>query len=518
MNNLQQETVEFLADPGSYVPRPEKVEWRETHGSIVFLAGDRAFKLKRAVRYPYLDYSTPEARKTMCERELEINRRIAPELYLEVRAIIRDTHGRLCFGPADTSSGAVDWVVVMKRFDESALVAEMRRLGPITPQLMRRLGETIADFHAGAEVVRSFGGAAGIGAVIDENAALLRKCAEHSPDADRIERLESVTRTAFARLGPLLDARRDAGQVRRCHGDLHLNNICVLGGRPVLFDAIEFNDDFSCIDVFYDLAFPLMDMLRTGMGACANTLLNRYLEKTADYEGLAAFPLFLSCRAAIAAHVAVSRARETGKPEDAARARAGFSEMVALATGCLDRSRPYLIAVGGLSGTGKSTLAYGLAPSIPPSPGAIVLRTDTLRKRLLGVPETERLHASAYTAAMHDRIYADLASLAAVILAAGLSVIVDAVLGEPEHRDAMARVAADAGVAFAGLWLDAPVAALEERIIARRCDASDATVDVLHRQFANVIAPTGWLRVDAARSAAATLEHARRLLTPILFL
>ncbi|HEX4078110.1 MAG TPA: AAA family ATPase [Rhizomicrobium sp.] len=512
MRNLQQEAIDFLADPDSYTPGPEKVERRETHGSIVFLAGDRAYKLKRAVRYPYLDYSTPEARKTMCTRELAINRRTAPELYLEVRAIVRDGHGRLRFGSADTSSAAVDWVVVMKRFEESALLAEMRRHGLVTPQLIRGLGETIADFHAGTEVVRTSGGAAGIGAVIDENAALLRQCAEDSADAGRIERLENLTRTAFIRLTSLLDARREAGRVRRCHGDLHLNNICVLGGRPVLFDAIEFNDEFSCIDVLYDLAFPLMDLLRYKLRACANALLNRYLEKTADYEGLAALPLFLSCRAAIAAHVAVSRARETGQPEDAARARTGFSGMVELATACLDRSQPRLMAVGGLSGTGKSTLAYGLAPSIPPPPGAIVLRSDILRKRLVGVPETERLPASVYTTAMHDRVYAELARLAAAILSAETSAITDAVLGEPEHRQAMARVAADAGVAFVGLWLDAPAPTLEARITARRLDASDATADVLHRQLAHVRAPADWIKVDAAESAARTLESTRRLL------
>jgi uncharacterized protein len=509
MTDPQREAIAFLANPESYSPKPESVERRETHGAIVFLAGDHAYKLKRAVCYPYMDYSTPALRKAMCERELAVNRRTAPDLYLEVRPLVRGADGQINFGIACEAQGAIDWVVVMRRFGEADLLAEMRRRGEVTPTLMRRLGETIAEFHNKAESTSAWGGERGMRAVIDENVELLHRLGF---DTASVARLEALSRETLVRVAPLLDRRRDTGFVRRCHGDLHLNNICLIAGQPVLFDAIEFNDAFSCIDVLYDLSFPLMDLLRHRLDPCANALLNRYLERTADYDGLAALPLFLSCRAAISAHVGVSRAEQTQLRINQTAAPNAPDQLLAFAVECLVRDSARLVAIGGVSGTGKSTLAYCLAPTVPPAPGAVVLRSDVIRKRLLDVPESSRLPESAYSPEMHSRIYAAVAERARSVVEAGYSVIVDAVFASPAQRAEVAQAADECKVPFSGLWLEAPTNLLEDRILDRRNDASDASAQILHAQLRQVENPRDWNVIDAGGKPEQTLALARAVL------
>jgi uncharacterized protein len=511
MPNSQQDVIAFLSDPRSYGLGDGEVERRETHGAIVFLAGDRAWKLKRAVRYPYMDYSTKEARKQMCAREIAINRRTAPDLYLSVLPIVRGENGRLEFGAEHDPRNAEDWVVVMRRFEQRALLADMMRRDELTPALMRHLGETIAEFHGKADATPEFGGSGGMEAVIDENALLLR---EFCPDGflARVEYFIEHCAAALKRLGVLLDRRQDMGLVRRCHGDLHLNNICVIAGRPVLFDAIEFNDNFACIDVLYDLAFPLKDLLHNGHKTNANTLLNRYLERTGDYQGLAALPLFLACRAGISAHAAVSRAQEMVAASSLEVSHAEFRAFVDFGIACLERTSPMLVAVGGVSGTGKSTLAYNLAPQLAPEPGAIVLRSDIIQKAIMNVPETERLPASAYTSEMHQRVYSKLENHAATILAAGYPAIADAVFGDATQRDAIAQTARNARTLFKGIWLEAVPSILERRVAARKGDASDATIEVLRRQSADVERPPDWEIISSDEGSDQTLALVRRSL------
>jgi len=504
MCDSQRETIAFLGNPASYTPRPHSVARRETHGAIVFLAGEQAYKLKRAVHYPYMDYSTVALRKLMCERELVINRRTAPGLYLEVRPVVRDPNGTLQFSNANDAGKAIDWVVVMRRFAEADLLGEMLQQGGIAPALMRAVGDEIAAFHGRAERTQAFGGAQGIRAVIEENSAIMHR---QGFNPEKVTRLVSLSREALARVGNLLDRRRHEGWVRHCHGDLHLNNICMIADRPVLFDAIEFNEAFSCIDVQYDLAFLLMDLMRHGLNACAIALLNRYLEQTGDYDGLAALPLFLSCRAAIRAHVTVSRAEQ---PSSCTPAEAARNEAVALldfAINSLVRDPPGLVAIGGISGTGKSTLAYDLAATLAPPPGAIVLRSDVVRKRMAGMGDQVRLPESAYTPEMHDRVYTRLSETAKSVLAAGFSVIADAVYGRPGERTEIERTATEKGVPFSGLWLEAPARLLQDRIAERRGDASDATGKVLRAQIAQITRPSDWNIVDAAGTAGETFAR-----------
>jgi predicted kinase len=308
-----------------------------------------------------------------------------------------------------------------------------------------------------------------------------------------------------------LERRREAGFVRQCHGDLHLRNIVLLDGHPTLFDGVEFNDEIACTDVLYDLAFLLMDLWRRRLPRHANAVWNRYLIETAEFDGAALLPLFLSCRAAVraktsatAAHVQQDR-RRRAELEEMAR------EYLAMAERLLHPPAPCLIAVGGLSGSGKSTLALGLAPSVGAVPGAIVLRSDEIRKRLCGVPLLQRLGPDGYSTQVSERVYTHMSTHAASILRAGHSVIVDAVYARPADRRAIEQVAKAASVPFVGLWLEAPESVLIDRTIQRRCDVSDADASVVHMQHAQDTGDIGWNRLNASGPSSFVLSSATDL-------
>ena len=508
---VQSEVVAFLSQPSSYGPRIHTVERHETHGAIVFLAGEHAYKLKRAVKFTYMDYSTVDRRREMCARELTVNKRMAPELYLEVRPIIRDG-ASLRFGREEESARAVDWVVVMRRFDQEALLESMRRSGYLTTHLMRLVGEALARLHLDAEVRPDFGGESAIREVIANSVALLKANIGQPFRRDIVEQYERLAAVSLAGIAPLLEQRRAGGSVRRCHGDLHLNNIFVQNGAPVLFDAIEFNDRFEYIDVLYDLAFLLMDLDRHGLRAHANVVCNRYLDLSSEHDGLGAVPLFMSCRASIRAHTAVSAAEAMSHNVRRDQLLQDAVVLLDKAVGYLAYPEPRLVAVGGLSGTGKSTLAYGLAPFIGLAPGAVVIRSDVVRKQLVGVPESVRLPASGYTPSVTKEVYERVAEIASTTLASGCSAIADAVYGTEEERKQIAAVAARRNVPFDGLWLDGSPEILEQRITARVGDASDATPDVLRAQLAFVTRPQTWRPISTIGSAEETLATVRKLL------
>jgi uncharacterized protein len=450
-----------------------------THISRVFLNGDTAYKLKRAVRFPYVDYTSLSARKGFCEKELMLNRRTAPSLYKRVRALTRAAAGGLEWdGPGEP----VEYVLEMRRFPDDALFDRIAGEGRITTALLRELTDKIVDFHNHAEIVQG----TGLKHVIAGNAERL---AASCPPLERalVVALNDATLAAYAKQEMLLARRAGEGRVRRCHGDLHLGNILLLDGHPALFDCIEFSDEFACIDVLYDLAFLLMDLLHRGDVAGASLVANRYLDVGGDESGLALLPLFISVRAAIRAHVSVAQ----GKSEEAAA-------YLTLAASVLCPAAPRLLAVGGVSGSGKSTLAAALAPHFPPMPGARVLRSDVLRKRLAGLAPETRLPESAYTREASARVYAHMLMLAEAGLHAGGCMILDAAFLKRAERDAAAALAAGFGVAFKGLWLDAPDDVLEARLAARSLDASDAGIEVLRAQRRFSEPAVEWTYVDAA--------------------
>ena len=495
----QHQVIEFLSNPETY-GCAGTVERIDTHAAIVFLAGDRAYKLKRAIRLPYLDFSTVAKRRKVCESELTLNRRTAPDLYIEVRSIGRTSDGRIAFG----QGRPVDWLVVMKRFPPDCLLDKMVRSGPLDSALTRQLAHAIVDFHGSAQIVRG-GGARKVRDVIEGNRVSMAALPEGLMSKDKCNLLFHDSLATAERLARLLDDRSACGFVRHCHGDLHLGNICVWQGLPTLFDCLEFDPNLATIDLLYDLAFLLMDLWHRGHHSEASLIFNRYCDLRGENEGLAVLPLFLSMRAAVRAHVAGAAATrlEPGTARDAEIqvARGYLDAALALLEGATAR----LIAIGGLSGSGKSTLAASLAPLLGTPPGARWLRTDVFRKKLAGVEPEAHLPESAYTPAAHEAVYRVLLDEVSRTIAAGWPVIVDAVFDFPDTRNRIEAISDELGTPFTGLWLDASRHVLHERVRHRKGDASDAGPAIVDKQLRRDIGSlAGWSRVDAAHDAGQT--------------
>lgn len=496
----QDDVLAFLTAQAGGAP----VALRETHISVVVLAGPLVWKLKRAVKFSYLDFSTPQLRLAACAREIELNRRTAPGLYRAVRRITRERDGRLVF---DGAGELVDAVVEMNRFDDATLFDTLARRHVLTHELLTALAREIADFHRVAAV--GAGGAAPIEAVLDLNRDALAASGAFDPAA--LSAYDGAVRAAFAAAAPRLEARARAGKVRHSHGDLHLRNICLVDGAPTLFDCIEFDDRLATIDVLYDLAFVLMDLWHRDEAVAANWLANRYLDHADEVDGLPLLPLFMSLRAAVRAHVLATQA---GSAHGGADALAAARDYLHLARDLLTPAPARLVAIGGFSGTGKSTLAASIAPRLGVAPGARVVASDRLRKARFGVAAETRLPPAAYAPEVSEQVYAEAAASAARIAAAGTAVVVEAVFDRPQDRARIARAAATAGVAFAGLWLDASAATLLSRVASRSGDASDATPEVVRAQLDRDPGALGggWSRLDAGQGPEAVAAQARQLL------
>jgi aminoglycoside phosphotransferase family enzyme/predicted kinase len=491
---VQDDVIAFLGRPSAYGPTCRHVERIDTHISAVFLADDRAFKLKRAVQFPYVDYSTLDARRDCCEREVRLNRRTAPDLYRGVVAVTYDDTSGLAIGGSGQS---VEWLVEMRRFDQESLLSAVARRNELGVELAGSVGAVAAKLHAMAEPRGDHGGAPAMQWVVDENDAEFSSTGSVISQPVRAS-LHEASREALRRHRDLLDARRQRGWVRECHGDLHLGNIFLHGDQPVLFDGIEFNDELSCIDVLYDLAFVIMDLLHRGLRRHANAALNAWLERLPQYEALPLLPLFLSCRAAIRSKVSITAARLPSDPARVARLQRDARDYLGHALGFIAPSTGAIIAIGGLSGSGKSTLARRLASDLGRPPGALVLRSDVARKRRFGIEPTVRLPNSAYEAQVSAAVYEELTRSACEVARAGSVAIVDAVFAGDTLRRALREAASSEGVPFLGLWLDAPREVMEARLAARGVDASDATAAVLHEQQLRATVPHDWKHLDAS--------------------
>jgi aminoglycoside phosphotransferase family enzyme/predicted kinase len=484
------------------------VEFRQTHVSLLFLAGSLVFKLKRAIAFPYLDFSRPGLREKACRAELALNSRTAPDLYLGVRRITRERGGLTFDGPGRL----IDCIVVMRRFDESGLFDIMAREGRLAPAHIESLAETIAKFHASAQrfqpgaqrAKKEPQGAAAFTHLLDLNEISF----VHSPifAKDHVERLNALFRAELRKLAPLLDARAASGFVRLCHGDLYLRNICWFEGRTTLFDCIEFDPRLARIDTLYDVAFTLMDLWLFGRHDLANLLFNRYVSafsrtlpdmpaKTRD--GYAALPFFMALRAAIRAHIAAAQAHSGDVEADSGReqeARAYFT----LAEELLAPHPNAIVALGGFSGSGKSTLAAAIAGEIGPPPGARTLNSDRTRKAMHRIKPNDRLPPAAYEINITAAVYLRLLSRAMDALGQGRSIILDAVYSTPEERDAVAKLARECGAPFVGLWLDAPASVLRQRVHDRPKGVSDADLNVLEAQLHRDAGKIDWIRLDSS--------------------
>ena len=356
------------------------------------------------------------------------------------------------------------------------------------------------------------GGRAGMAWVVDGNALGFVEQGAAVLDPAACERLTADTRAAIDRHATQLDARRRGGLVRECHGDLHLRNICLLDGAPTIFDGVEFNDEISCIDVLYDFAFLLMDLWRRDLRGHANAVFNEYMARATDVDGLCLLPLFLSCRAAVRAKTSATATKVQADAGQRSELEVAARQYLALAQVFLRPPPAQLIAIGGFSGSGKSTLARGLAPGVGAAPGALVVRSDVLRKTLLGVAPLTRLGPEGYATSVTRQVYRLIAERALAALKAGHAVIADAVFASPQDRAEIAAVAREAGVPFSGLWVDAPPEVLARRMSDRVVDASDATADVLEQQLGAGTGPLDWRRVDGSVDAETVLQRAQTVL------
>jgi predicted kinase len=309
-----------------------------------------------------------------------------------------------------------------------------------------------------------------------------------------------------------LEERHRRGLVRRCHGDLHLGNVAKIGNKPVLFDAIEFDPAIASVDILYDLSFTLMDLLRYRRRAEASILFNKYLTATVEenLDGLATLPLFMSMRAAIRANVLLARI-EKSHADEADTLLAAHSYF-ALARQLIFPSSPTLIAIGGLSGTGKTVLARALADAIEPPPGALILRSDVTRKQYFQACEGERLPASAYQPEVDAIVYHILTERAGCALSQGHSIIIDAVFAKPAERLAVAGIAQKLNRPFVGLFLVSDMETRMRRVGRRVGDASDATLDLVKHQEKYDIGPHDWHVIDASGTPEQTLQRCKTAL------
>ena len=488
----QAEVAAYLASLSGATPL-------ETHISAVFLGAETVWKLKKAVRLTFLDFSTLESRHHFVMREFALNTPAAPGLYQGVRAVIRRPDGQLALDSAPPPhANVLDWVLQMARVPDGAFLDRIARSGQFTPALADELGDAVAAYHRHLPPITTTDPASALRQVIasNEQAAL----ATDLPP-DRVRTWHTAAQALLLAIAYQLRKRAAKGYIRRAHGDLHLGNLCRWRGRIVPFDALEFDEDLATIDLGYDLAFLLMDLDQLVGRPAANRTMNRYIARTGDVGLVRFLPLFLSSRALIRAHVVARSSSATPALPylDAAEAY-------------LHPAKPILLAIGGLPGTGKSTLARALAPALGRAPGAVILRSDEIRKHLHGVAPEIRLPADAYTAAVSSRVFATLATHARDIASAGHAIIADATFLDPAHRALIADAARIAKIPFLGIWLTAPLPMLEARIGARTADASDATIDVLRATVARGADGGDWTRIDTT-DADAAMRLAREIVT-----
>lgn len=452
----------------------------ETHASWVLLAGGEAWKIKKPVQLDFLDFSTLALRRAACEEELRINRRTAPQLYLGVVPITGTPQAPRLGG----AGPAIEYAVHMRRFDRAAEGTQLALRGQLAAGHIDSLARQVAALHATAERARPdgpYGRPEHVARLALDNFAPLEALLAGTDAAAGLAALRRWTRAEAGRLAPLVQARRAAGRVRECHGDLHLGNIVWLDGEAVPFDALEFDPLLRWIDTMADVAFVFMDLQRHDRPDLAWRFLNLYLDLDGDHDGLALLPYFAAYRALVRAKVAALRAHA---PDDA-QARDALRYLRLASALARPRARVLYVA-SGVSGSGKSSQSQALIEQR----GIVRLRADVERKRLYGLaPEqsSAAVPGGIYTRAASARTYAELRERCRSVLQAGFAVLADATFLRRAHRAEFIALARALGVPCRILAFDAPEPVLRQRVARRAAlggDASEATVAVLERQLA----------------------------------
>lgn len=482
---MSQSLVEALQNPALYGHPVTGFEVIETHISWVLLTGPYVYKIKKPVDLGFLDFTTLEKRLHYCQEELRLNRRLAPDLYVDVIAI-----GGSPDAPSlDASTGVFEYAVKMKQFDEDHRLDHLLDSGQLKPEHIDRLADELAAFHQSAAVADSdsnYATAETVWSSVNANFEHIRPLLSHEKDRAQLDRLEHWSRDAFQALQPVFRQRRDNGFVRECHGDAHLANMVLIDNAVVLFDCLEFNTSLRWIDVISELAFATMDLDDRRRPDFANRLLDRYLQRTGDYAGLKLLRFYQVYRALVRAKVATIRLQQEQVPKQVDETWREYHGYMELAASYLKPRQPILAITHGLSGAGKTTVTQELLQRLP----LIRIRSDVERKRLFGLQLEEKsdipLKDEIYSADANQRTYNALADLARVTIGAGFGVIVDATFLRQAERQRFVQLSRS---------LDAPIVILEitateavmRRRIARRDhlgrDASEADTSVLERQL-----------------------------------
>lgn len=472
-----------LASPACYPHPVSEVRSIETHISRVYLTGDYAYKLKKPVALGFLDFTTLEARRRACEDELRLNRRLAPQLYLDVVAVHRTAAGPTIGG----AGPVIDYAVKMREFPQDALASAMLRREALCATALTALARRIAAFHRGAPADAGVHGTpAAVQSSARQNFEQIAPLLRRASDRALLARLRAWTERELAALRPVLQQRHDAGCVREVHGDLHLNNIVWVDGALTPFDCIEFSAELRWNDVMSEAAFLVMDLLDRDASRLADRFLDAYLAHGGDYAGLAVLRFYLVYRALVRAKIHLLRAVQVADAAERRRLTGEYRRYARLATFCARRRKPFLLIMHGLAASGKSTVALALVQAFH----ALRARSDVERKRIAGLaPDAgsgSPVGAGLYSADRSEATYARLADLAALMLQAGYPAVIDATFLRRSHRDRLAGIAKAHGVRCVIVDAQAPLPLLRERLVARAArggDASEATCAVLDRQL-----------------------------------
>ena len=478
--------IRQLLEAAAYPHDVGEIQLVETHISWVILTGEYAYKVKKPVELGFLDFSTLEARRHFCEEELRVNRRTAPELYLDVVPISLGPKGaRMGAGPA------IEYAVRMHQFAHGERVDRCLQAGLLGLPEMHKLARTIAGFHRDLTPRRDTDPAFEIERAAKparNNFLHLDPAAFDDESQQRLAVIEAWTLQQAEALAPVFEARARSGAIRECHGDLHLENLLFREGRFIPFDALEFNPNLRWIDTANDIAFLVMDLLARGRPDLAYTVLNGWLEETGDYDSLAVMRFYLVYRSMVRAVVTAIRRRQGAAAEPGDSARPEAVRYVELAAGLVDTPPARLLLMHGFSGSGKTWRSEQLVAELP----ALRVRSDLERKRLPGLEPGQRrtgeVGSGLYAPDVTDRTYRRLAECCAIGLRAGFDMIADATFLGRVQREQFLQLADSLGAGFAIVDCSAPREVLEARIrerAARRQDASDADLAVLEHQLSH---------------------------------
>jgi len=479
--------IAALTDPVRYPHPVDTVDHLETHISHILLAGDYAYKIKKPVNLGFLDFTSLARRRTFCEEELRLNRRLAPDLYLDCIAIGARPDAPVLGCMPDQ---AIEFAVKMRRFPQAALLDRCLDEGRLETRQLDALAHRLAEFHTNADRAGQdtpFGAPERVLQPALDNFNHCRQLLSDPATVTDLATLEHWTKTTHQALYDTFAARKAGGFIREGHGDMHLGNMLLKDDRILVFDGIEFNDDLRWIDVMNDLAFLCMDLHYRRVPELAWRLLNGYLEVSGDYAGLAVLSYYQTYRALVRTKVAAIRLSQPDlTPEQQADAQTECRSHLALALQFIQRKTPFLLITHGLSGSGKTTLTTPLLERL----GAVRIRSDVERKRLFGLSPLARsesmLDQGIYTADASERTYQRLYELAEGILTAGFPVMVDATFLERSRRQHFRELAARLGAPFVLLVCSAEPEELRARLMKRQErgeDAAEADSKVLERQL-----------------------------------